>query len=165
MLDEQIGLVFGGGQIGLMGVISDTILAGGGEAIGVIPTGLAKKEVAHEGVSELIIVGSMHERKATMAELSDGFVAMPGGLGTLEEIAEVLTWGQLGIHQKPCGILNVDGFYDDLILFLDKATERGFILPHQRELIISERTPSALLDAMKRYEPPTQTRWLQQSEI
>ena len=114
-LEESIGLVFGGGQIGLMGVISNTILNGGGEAIGVIPHGLAEREVAHERVTELKVVDSMHERKATMAGLADGFIAMPGGLGTMEEIAEVLTWSQLGIHQKPCGILNVEGFYDHFI--------------------------------------------------
>lgn len=164
-LKENIGLVFGGGQIGLMGVISNTILKGGGEAIGVIPSGLAKKEVAHEQVSELHVVNSMHERKATMAGLTDGFIAMPGGLGTLEEIAEVLTWSQLGIHQKPCGLLNVDGFYDAFLDFLDHATGNGFLHTEQRQLIISEEAPEALLKRMKAYEPPAQTRWLTKREI
>ena len=165
LVSEGIDLVFGGGRIGLMRVIADTVLEGGGEATGVIPHGLAKKEVAHDGVTELHVVDSMHERKAMMAELSDGFIALPGGLGTLEEIAEALTWGQLGIHQKPCGILNIGGFYDDLIAFLDTAMAHEFLNPGQRELISVAAGPGALLDAMRAYEVPEGTRWLKKSEI
>lgn len=164
MVRENIDLVFGGGRIGLMRVIADTVLEGGGEAIGVIPHGLAKKEVAHQRVTELHLVDSMHERKAIMAQLSDGFIAMPGGLGTLEEIAEALTWGQLGIHKKPCGILNVGGFYDDLVSFLDTATAHEFLKPEQRALISVGKEPEGLLDAMSNHEPPTGTRWLTKSE-
>lgn len=165
LVREGIGLVFGGGRIGLMRVIADTVLDAGGEAIGVIPHGLAEKEVAHPDVTALHVVDSMHERKARMADLSDGFIAMPGGLGTLEEIAEALTWGQLGIHQKPCGILNVGGFYDDFIAFLDKATSHDFLHPAQRDLIKVASEPEALLEAMRDYEPPVGTRWLNKSEI
>lgn len=165
LVREGIGLVFGGGRIGLMRIIADTVLDGGGEAIGVIPRGLAKKEVAHERVTELHVVDSMHERKALMADMSDGFIALPGGLGTLEEIAEAFTWGQLGIHQKPCGILNVDGFYDELIAFLDTATAHEFLNPGQRALITVATEPEALLEAMRNYRPPAGTRWLKKTEI
>ena len=165
LVREGIGLVFGGGRIGLMRIIADTVLDGGGEAIGVIPRGLAKKEVAHEHVTELHVVDSMHERKALMADMSDGFIALPGGLGTLEEIAEAFTWGQLGIHQKPCGILNVDGFYDDLIAFLDTATAHEFLNAGQRALITIATEPEALLEAMRNYRPPAGTRWLKKTEI
>ena len=165
LVREGIGLVFGGGRIGLMRIIADTVLDGGGEAIGVIPRGLAKKEVAYERVTELHLVDSMHERKALMADLADGFIALPGGLGTLEEIAEAFTWGQLGIHQKPCGILNVSGFYDDLIAFLDTATAHEFLRPEQRALVTVGTEPEALLEAMRTYEPPEGTRWLKRSEI
>ena len=165
LVREGIGLVFGGGRIGLMRIIADTVLDGGGEAIGLIPRGLAKKEVAHERVTELHIVNSMHERKALMADLSDGFIALPGGLGTLEEIAEALTWGQLGIHRKPCGILNTGGFYDHLIAFLDTATAHEFLNPVQRALVTVGTEPEALLEAMRTYQPPEGTRWLKQSEI
>ncbi len=165
LVSEEIGLVFGGGRIGLMGVIADTVLAGGGEAIGIIPHGLAEREVAHQRATAIHLVDSMHERKAMMAELSDGFIAMPGGLGTLEEIAEALTWGQLGIHQKPCGILNVGGFYDDLIAFLDTATAHEFLYPEQRALVTVATSPAELLVRMRDYEPPMGTRWLNQSEI
>ena len=119
-----IGLVYGGGNVGLMGVVADAVLAAGGEVIGVIPRALAEREVAHAGLTELHVVDSMHTRKAMMAELSDAFIALPGGLGTLEELFEVLTWAQLGIHRKPCGLLNVDGFYAPLKQFLDQAVDR-----------------------------------------
>jgi len=165
LVREGIGLVFGGGRIGLMRIIADTVLDGGGEAIGVIPRGLAKKEVAHERVTELHIVNSMHERKALMADLSDGFIALPGGLGTLEEIAEALTWGQLGIHRKPCGILNTCGFYDHLIAFFDTATAHEFLNPVQRALVTVGTEPEALLEAMRTYQPPEGTRWLKKTEI
>jgi uncharacterized protein (TIGR00730 family) len=156
LLERDLGLVFGGGSVGLMGTVADTVLDGGGEVVGVIPEALETKEVAHGGVTELVVVGSMHERKQRMVELADGFVALPGGLGTLEELFEVLTWAQLGIHEKPCGVLNVDGFYGGLVDHLDGATEAGFVSPAHRELARVETDPEALLDAFEMYEPPTE---------
>jgi uncharacterized protein (TIGR00730 family) len=156
LLDRNLGLVFGGGSVGLMGTVADTVLEGGGEVIGVIPESLEAKEVAHGGVTELEVVSSMHERKRRMVELSDGFAALPGGLGTLEEIFEVLTWAQLGIHEKPCGLLDVAGFYEGLVAHLDGATEAGFVSPAHRDLARVETDPDALLDAFEAYEPPTE---------
>lgn len=140
------GLVYGGGNVGLMNVIADTVLGSGGEVIGVIPNSLVSREVAHRGLTELRVVQSMHERKAVMAELSDGFIAMPGGIGTMEEIFEVLSWAQLGLHDKPCGLLNAAGYYDPLIQFLDHAVSADFIKPQHRALMIVEERPAALLD-------------------
>jgi uncharacterized protein (TIGR00730 family) len=140
------GLVYGGGNVGLMNVIADTVLGSGGEVIGVIPNALVSREVAHRGLTELRVVQSMHERKALMAELSDGFIAMPGGIGTMEEIFEVLSWAQLGLHDKPCGLLNAAGYYDPLIQFLDHAVSADFIKPQHRALMIVEERPAALLD-------------------
>jgi uncharacterized protein (TIGR00730 family) len=140
------GLVYGGGNVGLMTVIADTVLESGGEVTGVIPDALVSKEVAHRGLSDLRVVGSMHERKALMAELSDGFIAMPGGIGTLEEFFEVLSWAQLGLHEKPCGLLNATGYYDRLIAFLDHAVTEDFIKPKHRALMIVEANPERLLD-------------------
>jgi uncharacterized protein (TIGR00730 family) len=140
------GLVYGGGNVGLMNVIADTVLGLGGEVIGVIPNSLVSREVAHRGLTELRVVQSMHERKAVMAELSDGFIAMPGGIGTMEEIFEVLSWAQLGLHDKPCGLLNAAGYYDPLIQFLDHAVSADFIKPQHRALMIVEERPAALLD-------------------
>lgn len=156
LVARDLGLVFGGGSVGLMGTVADAVMDGGGEAIGVIPEALEAREVAHGGLTELAVVGSMHERKRRMVELSDGFVALPGGLGTLEELFEVLTWAQLGIHEKPCGVLNVAGFYDGLVSHLDGATEAGFVSPAHRDLARVETEPAALLDAFERYEPPTE---------
>jgi uncharacterized protein (TIGR00730 family) len=156
LVARDLGLVFGGGSVGLMGTVADAVIDGGGEAVGVIPEALEAKEVAHGGLTELAVVGSMHERKQRMVELSDGFVALPGGLGTLEELFEVLTWAQLGIHEKPCGVLNVAGFYDGLVSHLDGATEAGFVSPAHRDLARVETEPAALLDAFVRYEPPTE---------
>ncbi len=127
MCERGIGLVYGGAAVGVMGVVANAVLAAGGEAIGVIPRSLAVKEVAHSNLTELHVVASMHERKAMMAELADGFVALPGGWGTLEEIFEILTWAQLGFHEKPCGLLNIDGYYDHLIRFLENAFEQQFV--------------------------------------
>jgi uncharacterized protein (TIGR00730 family) len=138
-------LVYGGGNVGLMTVIADTMLALGGNVTGVIPSSLVSKEVAHRGLTELRVVGSMHERKALMAELSDGFIAMPGGIGTMEEFFEVLSWAQLGLHEKPCGLLNVSGYYDPLIEFLDQAVAADFIKPKHRALMIVEENPGDLL--------------------
>ena len=140
------GLVYGGGNVGLMAVIADTVLGLGGEVTGVIPNALVGKEVAHRGLSDLRVVGSMHERKALMAELSDGFIAMPGGIGTLEEFFEVLSWAQLGLHEKPCGLLNVSGYYDSLVAFLDHAVKDDFVKPKHRTLMIVEAHPESLLD-------------------
>jgi len=140
------GLVYGGGNVGLMNVIADTVLGLAGEVVGVIPDSLVSKEVAHRGLTELRVVGSMHERKALMAELSDGFIAMPGGIGTMEEFFEVLSWAQLGLHDKPCGLLNVSGYYDPLIQFLDHAVSDDFIKPKHRALMLVEDQAAKLLD-------------------
>jgi uncharacterized protein (TIGR00730 family) len=140
------GLVYGGGNVGLMTVIADTVLELRGHVTGVIPDSLVSKEVAHEGLSDLRVVSSMHERKALMAELSDSFIAMPGGIGTMEEFFEVLSWAQLGLHEKPCGLLNVRGYYDPLIQFLDRAVAEDFVKPKHRALLIVESQPAALLE-------------------
>jgi uncharacterized protein (TIGR00730 family) len=159
-----IGLVYGGAQVGLMGVVADAVLARGGEVIGVIPNGLVAREVAHRGLSDLRVVSSMHERKALMAELSDAFVALPGGIGTLEELFEVWTWAQLGIHTKPCALLNVDGFYDSLAGFLDHVVDQGFLRANQREMLIVERDPAALLQRFADYQHPEAPKWLTNRE-
>ena len=143
------GLVYGGGNVGLMTVIADTVLDSGGPVTGVIPHALVSKEVAHRRLSDLRMVGSMHERKAVMAELSDGFIAMPGGIGTMEEFFEVLSWAQLGLHEKPCGLLNVSGYYDRLIEFLDGAVAEDFVKPKHRALMIVEAHPGKLLDCFE----------------
>ncbi len=153
LTERQTTLVYGGGSIGLMGVIADTVLATGGEVIGVIPQKLAKKEVMHQSLTELRVVGSMHERKALMSELSDAFVAMPGGFGTLEEILEVITWGQLGIQSKPIGLLNVEGYFDHLLGMVDRGVEVGFIRPVYRDLFCSESDARALLDRFQSFRP------------
>jgi uncharacterized protein (TIGR00730 family) len=140
------GLVYGGGNVGLMTVIAETVLGLGGHVTGVIPSSLVSREVAHPGLTELRVVQSMHERKALMAELSDGFIAMPGGIGTMEEFFEVLSWAQLGLHDKPCGLLNAAGYYDPLIQFLDHAVTADFIKPKHRALMIVEEQPATLLD-------------------
>ena len=146
LIARGYGLVYGGGNVGLMSVVADIALELGGHVTGVIPNSLVSKEVAHLGLSDLRVVNSMHERKALMAELSDGFIAMPGGIGTMEEFFEVLSWAQLGIHAKPCGLLNVSGYYDPLIQFLDHAVSEDFIKPKHRALMIVEREPGKLLD-------------------
>jgi uncharacterized protein (TIGR00730 family) len=146
LVARNYGLVYGGGNVGLMTVIADTVLEMNGHVTGVIPDSLVSKEVAHQGLTELRIVQSMHERKALMAELSDGFIAMPGGIGTMEEFFEVLSWAQLGIHEKPCGLLNVCGYYDPLIEFLDHAVSEDFIKPKHRALLVVESEPVQLLD-------------------
>jgi uncharacterized protein (TIGR00730 family) len=135
LVRRRLGVVFGGGSVGLMGVLADTALSAGGEVIGVIPQGLASRELAHTGLTELRVVASMHERKATMASLSDGFIALPGGLGTIEELAEITTWAQLGLHAKPVVVLDVDGFYDGLFTLLDRAVADGFVSSRSRALV------------------------------
>lgn len=148
-----IGLVYGGGNVGLMAEIADTVLAAKGEVIGVIPEELAKRELAHDGLDALHIVGSMHERKAMMANLSDAFIAMPGGLGTLEEIFEVLAWRQLKFHDKPCGLLNIEGYYDDLLSFLDGAVSQGFLYGKHRNLLIADSDAERLLHSLEACAP------------
>ncbi len=155
-----IALVYGGGSVGLMGAIADAVLGEGGEAIGVIPRALELRELAHPRLSKLHVVGSMHERKAKMAELADAFVALPGGMGTLEEFAEVLTWAQLGLHARPCGLLDVAGYYDPLVAFFDRAVAVGFVRPEHRRIVLIEKEPDALLDAFLSYEPPAVERWI-----
>lgn len=158
MVAHDIGLVYGGGKVGLMGVIADEILRLGGEATGVIPQALMDKEVGHTGLTRLHVVTNMHERKAKMAELADGFIAMPGGLGTLEELFEILTWAQLGFHQKPVGVLNVDGFYDGLIAFLQTQVDCGFVKADQAELMLHAPTPPELMQRLRSFVPKHSTK-------
>lgn len=154
LAQNGIGLVYGGAAIGIMGVIADAVLAGGGSVSGVIPQALKDKEIAHEGLTELHVVESMHERKSLMAVLSDGFIAMPGGYGTLEEIVETLTWGQLQFHNKPCGLLNVNGYFDHLLAFLQHAEAQGFIKSGHREMLLVDDNPQVLLNSFERYAAP-----------
>jgi uncharacterized protein (TIGR00730 family) len=160
MVARGIGLVYGGGKVGLMGVLADTILGAGGEAVGVMPQALVNREIAHTGLTRLEVVASMHERKAVMATLADGFVAVPGGIGTLEELVEVLTWSQLGIHAKPCGVLDVADFYSGLSDLLDHMVREGFLRAENRARLISAAQPGALLERLRAWEPPTVTKWL-----
>lgn len=160
-----VGLVYGGGRVGLMGAIADAVLAAGGEVVGVIPHALKLREVAHAGVTELRVVDSMHERKALMASLSDGFVSLPGGMGTIEETCEILTWAQLGIHRKPVAVLNVDGYYDPFLAFLNRAVAEGFIQAEHRRLLLEARDPEGLLDALERYVPPDLEKWITRAEM
>lgn len=156
-------LVYGGGGVGLMGALADAALDAGGEVIGVIPRALQLRELAHAKLTSLHVVGSMHERKAKMAELSDGFIALPGGMGTLEEFAEVLTWAQLGLHARPCGLLDIAGYYAPLIAFFDRAVAEGFILPDHRRIVHVANDPDALLDAFLSYRPPVVEKWIDRS--
>ena len=148
---RQIELVYGGAHVGLMGALADAVLAGGGRVIGVIPETLLERELAHSGLTDLRVVGSMHERKALMASLSDGFVALPGGIGTLEELFEVWTWSQLGLHEKPCALLDIDGFYSGLSAFMDHVVAEGFLKPQQRQALLVDADPVALLVRMASY--------------
>jgi hypothetical protein len=159
MAERGIGLVYGGGKVGLMGVLADTVLAHGGEAIGVMPQALIEREIGHPGLTDLRVVGSMHERKALMAELSDAFVAVPGGIGTLEELIEVYTWSQLGIHDKACGVLNVNGYYDHLAALLDHAVTEGFLRPQHRAVLSVASEPAELLDRLAAFVPPAVGKW------
>ena len=146
-------VVYGGASVGLMGTVADAALAAGGEVVGVIPQHLVDREVAHDGLTELHVTGSMHERKALMADLADGFVALPGGLGTLEELAEVLTWSQLGLQSKPCGLLDVEGFFDPLLAFLDHTVAERFVSTEHRALVLAADRPDALLDLLSAWQP------------
>jgi hypothetical protein len=160
LAERDLTLIYGGGSIGVMGILADAMLAGGGRVIGVLPEHLVRREVAHARVTEMHIVGSMHERKALMARRADAFIALPGGLGTLEELFEVLTWSQLGLHSKPCALLNVDGYYDPLIAFLDGAVARGFVQPRHRDMLLIDAHPARLLDRIGTYVAPTVEKWL-----
>lgn len=149
---QQLRLVYGGGNIGLMGVVADAVLEHGGEVVGVIPGHLQEKEVGHAGLTELHVVSSMHERKALMANLSDAFIALPGGFGTFEEFCEILTWAQLDLHRKPCGLLNVDGFYDPLLTLFDRAVDDGFLRPEYRSMVLTATDADELLMRMRAYK-------------
>jgi len=164
LAERGIGIVYGGGRVGLMGVVADAALAAGGRVIGIIPQALMKKELAHAGLTEMIVTTSMHERKAQMAERADAFVALPGGLGTFEELFEIWTWGQLGWHRKPCGVINVAGFYDGLIAFLDHAAGAGFVRPVHRGMLLVDDDPSRLLDRFAQYEAPAVPKWVERAE-
>jgi uncharacterized protein (TIGR00730 family) len=159
---RRIGLVYGGSKVGLMGAMADAALAAGGGVIGVMPESLVLKEVAHSGLTELRIVKSMHERKAMMADLSDGFIALPGGFGTFDELCEVLTWAQLGLHRKPCGILNVDGYFDSLLRLFDHAVEEQLLRPEHRAMVLSGDDAGALLDRLLTYENPRVDKWIRE---
>jgi len=164
LASRRIGLVYGGGNVGLMGVIADAVLAGGGEVIGVIPQSLADREIAHSGVTDLRVVDSMHTRKALMADLSDAFIAMPGGVGTFEEFFEAVTWTQLGVHRKPCGLLNAGGFYTPLALFIDQAVTDGFIKPAHRAAIVVDDDPERLVNALAAVKLPDVAKWIRPEE-
>ena len=157
---RELELVYGGAHVGLMGVVADAALAAGGQVTGVIPSALVAKEVAHTGLTDLRVVTSMHERKAVMSDLADAFIALPGGWGTLEEFFEVLTWGQLGLHRKPCGLLNAARYFDGLLAFVDHSIEEGFVRPAYRSMITVADSPAALLDLLAASEPPAVAKWI-----
>jgi uncharacterized protein (TIGR00730 family) len=156
---NRLELVYGGAEVGLMGEVANTVMQAGGRVIGIIPESFAQK-VSHRGLTELHIVTSMHERKQMMADLSDAFIALPGGLGTLEEIAELLTWAQLGLHQKPCGLLNISGYFDPLLSFLDHAVSEGFIGQEHREMLLVSQEPEDLLERFRSYIAPKVEKWI-----
>jgi uncharacterized protein (TIGR00730 family) len=161
LASRDIGLVYGGARVGLMGAVADAVLAGGGQVTGVIPKSLAEREVAHSGLTDLHIVTSMHERKALMANLADAFIALPGGWGTLDEMFEILTWAQLGLHHKPCGLLNVQGYFDRLLSFLDHTMEQGFVRREYGALLAVAESPEALLEALASAQsPPSVEKWI-----
>jgi uncharacterized protein (TIGR00730 family) len=164
LAEANVRLIFGGGHVGLMGVLSNAALEAGGEVIGVIPGFLVERELAHSGLNDLRIVGSMHERKALMSELSDGFITLPGGIGTLEEFFEILTWAQLGKHEKPCGLLNVAGYYDPLLAVFDHMLDKGFLSQSNRALLLVKSEPAKLLQRLDHYRPPETVKWIDRSE-
>lgn len=161
---RKIGIIYGGGSVGLMGELADAALSDGGEVVGVIPRALWEREIGHRGLTKLHVVETMHERKALMAELSDAFIALPGGLGTLEEIFEIWTWAQLGLHGKPCGFLNVNGYYTPLVGFLDSAVAAGFLRPQHRAIAIVGSDAEVLLERFATYEPPVVQKWIDRDE-
>jgi uncharacterized protein (TIGR00730 family) len=164
LVERGIALVYGGGNIGLMGVLADTVLERGGQVIGVIPESLMAKEVGHRGLTELRVVTSMHERKALMSDLSDGFIALPGGFGTLEEFSEVVTWSQLGLQSKPCGLLNVERYFDPLLELFDHALREGFLNVANRRLVLDDEDSEQLLEKMAAFESPSLEKWIGKSE-
>lgn len=161
---RRITLVYGGSSLGIMGIVADTVLEAGGQVIGVIPKMLEEKEISHTNLTELIVVHSMHERKAKMVELADGFIALPGGMGTLEEFFEVLTWAQLGLHQKPCGILNINHYYDLLIAFLDHINDQQFLQDKFRSMVLLDSNPDQLIEKFKTYDPPTVKTYIKEKQ-
>ncbi|MCP3963049.1 MAG: TIGR00730 family Rossman fold protein [bacterium] len=165
MVERGLGLVYGGGAVGMMGVVADAVMAGGGEVIGVIPRSLRDREVAHHGLTELQVVDSMHERKRLMYARAEAVVALPGGIGTLDELFESMTWNQLGIHLKPAGLLNVGGYFDPLIAMLDRAFERGFVGRAYTDFLLVESTVDSLLDALEGYRPPSGDVWVRPSDV
>jgi len=164
LVEREIQLVYGGSHAGLMGIIADTIMVAGGTALGVIPQALVDKERAHNNLTQLYVVHSMHERKAKMAELADGFIAMPGGFGTLEEFLEIITWAQLGFHTKPTGLLNVGGYYDGLLNFFNHTVAEGFVRPANRKDILTADTPHGLLDQFDAYVPKPTDKWISERD-
>ena len=164
LAQRHLGLVYGGGSVGLMGMLADAVLENGGNVTGVIPRALVARELAHGGLTDLRVTESMHQRKALMAELADAFVALPGGIGTFEELFEIWTWAQLGLHRKPCGVLNADGYYEGLVAFLDHATASGFIPPQNRAMLLVGADPDDLLDRLALYDPPPTKAWVGVSE-
>jgi uncharacterized protein (TIGR00730 family) len=165
MVEKNIALVFGGGRVGVMGLIADAVLTRGGKAIGVIPQFLMDKEVGHTGLTELIITENMHQRKQKMADLSDGVITLPGGFGTMEEFFEVLTWLQLGIHGNPIGLLNVDGFYDPLLMQIDLMVEKKFLKPLNRELVLSDHDPKTLIERMEKFDTKPDEVWFRDRNL
>ncbi len=164
LAEQGLGLVYGGGGVGLMGVVADAVLAAGGEVVGVMPAALIAREVGHKGLSDLRVVETMHERKALMVELADGFLALPGGIGTMDELFEVWTWAQLGSHHKPCAVLNVAGYYTPLLTFLDHMVDNGFLrAEHRRQLLVDEE-PASLLDRMRTYVPLVTRKWIDSTQ-
>lgn len=163
LASRGVGIVYGGARVGLMGVLADTALAANGRVYGVIPSALVAKEIAHPHLTELHVVSSMHERKAAMVEMAEAFIALPGGFGTWEEFFEVLTWAQLGLHTKPCGLLNVRGYFDPLLALVDHAIDEGFVRPEYRRMICAAETPDALLASLESYEPPVVGKWIDRS--
>jgi uncharacterized protein (TIGR00730 family) len=164
LVARGLGLVYGGGKVGLMGVVADAVLAAGGDVVGVIPHALMAREIGHAGLTTMHVVDSMHERKALMADVADAFIALPGGVGTFEELFEAITWTQLGLHAKPCGLLNVDGFYDDLLRFLDHAWVEGFIKPETRAIVKASADARELLDLLDGAVMPAVPRWITRAE-
>jgi uncharacterized protein (TIGR00730 family) len=165
LCERGIGVVYGGSSVGLMAALADTMLENRGDIIGVIPRMLVEREVANDALSDLRIVESMHERKAMMAELADGFMALPGGIGTLEEFFEIWTWGQLGMHDKPCGLLNIAGYFDPLLQFLDRAVDEKFVREVHRRMVVVESDPAELLARFEAYEPPRVVKWINAGTI
>jgi uncharacterized protein (TIGR00730 family) len=165
LADHKLGLVYGGGNVGLMGAVADAALAAGGEVIGVIPDSLLRRELGHRGLTKLNVVKTMHERKALMADLSDAFIALPGGFGTMEEFCEIVTWSQLGIQQKPCGLLNIEGYWNNFLAMLDHSVDERFVRPENSELILVATNPKSMLERLMDWEPPHQVeKWIDRSK-